>query len=182
MECTPNIILLGFMGSGKTTTGKELAQLLNFRHWDMDLWIEEKNNMPISQIFESMGESYFRGEEIKALEWIRPQKRFVISLGGGAWLNQALRDSFLKIGWCVWLEVSSAQSFKRVESHISKRPLLAKKENLMEIIEQLLIQRTHLYSLAHATINTDQKTPKEVAQEIMGMLLKLKPFDLPNLT
>lgn len=179
MEIAPNIILLGFMGSGKTTTGRELAGILGFDHWDMDVWIEENNNMPVSQIFEIKGEKYFREEEFKALEWIKPKKKFVISLGGGAWLNQTLREAFLKIGWCIWLQVSPSQSFKRVESHLSKRPLLANKENPMEFIEWLLLQRTPIYSLAHAVINTDQKTPKDVALEIREMLFKEKPFDLP---
>ncbi len=182
MKLSPNIILLGFMGSGKTTTGRELAQLIHFHYWDMDHWIEEKNNKSVSEIFETMGERYFRNEELKALDWARLRNYHVLSLGGGAWLNPNMREAFLKLGWCVWLKVSPEQSYKRVESHLFKRPLLAKEENPKEYMRRLLQQREALYALAHESIDTDQKTPKEVAMELLKSFSKVKPFDLPSLS
>jgi shikimate kinase len=181
MTLPPNVILLGFMGAGKSSTGKELSQLLKFKYWDMDQWIEEINKMPVSEIFETMGESYFRLEELKAAAWIKNQIHVVQSLGGGAWLTQRLRDEFLKSGWCVWLKVSPGQCFSRVEKNISKRPLLAKQEQPKEFLTQLLKQREPVYSLAHHSIDTDRKTPKEVALEIHEFILKVKPFDLPQM-
>lgn len=182
MTLPPNVILLGFMGAGKSTTGKELSQLLGFQYWDMDQWIEERNKKSVSDIFETMGEGYFRLEECKAADWVKNQSHLVQSLGGGAWLAQGLRDEFLKSGWCVWLKVSPEQCFKRIEKNISKRPLVAKQEKQIEFLSKLLKQREPVYSLAHESIDTDRKTPKEVASEIYEFILKVKPFDLPQMS
>lgn len=182
MALPPNIILLGFMGSGKSTTGRELSQFAGFQYWDMDQWIEEKNKKSVSEIFETMGESYFRSEELEAMNLIRNQTRYVLSLGGGAWLSQNSREVFIKLGWCVWLKVSPEQSYKRIENHLFKRPLLAKSEKPLDRIIQLLEKRSPAYSLAHFSVDTDNKTPKEVALEIYETLLKVKPFDLSQLS
>jgi len=182
MPQPPNIILLGFMGSGKSTTGRELSQLTGFQYWDMDQWIEEKNGKSVSEIFETFGESYFRSEEQESMEWIKKRTHYVSSLGGGAWLSENLREVLLALGWCVWLKVSPVQCFQRVGENLSKRPLLAKNQNPLNHITQLLEKRSPLYSLAHFSIETDNKTPKEVATEIYETILKVKPFDLPQMS
>ena len=179
MNLPQNIVLLGFMGSGKSTTGKELSVLTGFEHWDMDQWIEDKNEKPVSEIFEKMGEEYFRAEELKALAWIRAQTRYISSLGGGAWLSGDSREILLKLGWCVWLKVSPEQCYKRIGSHLAKRPLLAKSEKPLDLINQLLEKRNPAYSQAHFSIDTDNKTPKDVAMELYKISLEVKPFDLP---
>ncbi len=181
MSLPQNIILLGFMGSGKSTTGRELSQKIGFHYWDMDQWIEENNKKTVSEIFETKGENYFRMEEIKALSWVSDKTHHVMSLGGGAWLSRNLREGFLKLGWCVWLRVSPEQSFSRVENNLIKRPILANSKHPLESITSLLTERNPIYSQAHFKVDTDKKTPKEVATEIYESFLKVKPFDLSQL-
>jgi shikimate kinase len=167
-----NIILLGFMGSGKSSTGRELATILNYEFVDMDQWIEMKNGKSISEIFSTMGEVYFRQEEKGAIEVIKQKRNQVISTGGGVWINDSNRIILLNSGWCVWLKVSAKQALKRVESNLSQRPLLASSRDPFAKIESLLKARNPIYSLSHSTIETDEKTPMEVALEIVELFKK----------
>lgn len=179
MKLPPNIILTGFMGCGKTSTGKELAKVLDFEFCDVDQWIEEKNKKKIPKIFEENGEGYFRQQERHAIRALAAQKNSIIATGGGAWIDQENRERLLQTGWCVWLKVSIESVWQRIGSHISQRPLLAQSPNPLETMAIMLNEREPFYSLAHSRIDTDGKIPKEVALEVVGTIQKEKPFDLP---
>ena len=84
----PNIILCGFMGSGKSSVGKSLAKMFDMRFIDVDEYIESNNKMPISSIFEKFGEKYFREQEKEASEFLGRLENTVISCGGGTVLNE----------------------------------------------------------------------------------------------
>ena len=149
MGLPSNIFLVGFMGSGKTSTGKELSKILNFHFWDMDSWIEEKNGKKIPEIFEKHGESYFRREEEEAIKWFEGKSNYVVSTGGGAWINKDIREHLLRAGWCIWLKVSPEVMWKRVSSHMGNRPLLMKSKKPFLYLKILLKRKdTDLFSRA----------------------------------
>jgi len=178
MTSKPNVILAGFMGAGKTSTGKELAKQLNFDFFDIDHVIEAKNNMSVFEIFRRHGESYFRNEERAEIVNIRSSEKTVISTGGGLWLNPDNRGILLELGWCVWLKVSGEQAWKRIHPHLSQRPLLAQSKDPQGDMAKIIQERNPLYSLCHFSVQTDGKTPKEVAVEILSALKEVRPFDL----
>ena len=176
-----NIILVGFMGAGKTTSGKELAHVLGFQFLDLDQLIEEHCGMKIPDIFEKMGEDHFRKKEIEAVDSLISKKNYVVSTGGGVWSNPENRKKLLNLGLCVWLKVSPEKAFKRIEPYLSHRPLLASSSDPLKTITGFLIERETDYSKAHLTVNTDDKNPKQTALEIVEYLKKDQSFDLRSM-
>jgi shikimate kinase len=174
-----NIILVGFMGSGKTATGKAISNITGFHFWDMDEWIEGKNGIQISALFEEKGEVFFRKQENQAVSWLSRQKDYVASTGGGAWIQEDNRRELLKTGWCVWLKVSPEDVWKRVGVHLKNRPLLFKSKDPKQTIELLLREREPYYALAHSHFDTAGKDPQQVALEIVKALKEDRPFDPP---
>jgi shikimate kinase len=181
MNLAPNIILLGFMGSGKTTTGKELSKLTGFQFVDTDHLIEEKNNKKVARIFAEEGELFFRFQEKEAVKWLETGRNHVVSTGGGIWMDPENRQKLLDAGWCVWLKVTASTVLKRVENNLSQRPLLAHSPDPKRTIEELLTAREPFYSLAHVSFDTDGKNPGEVALEIFHHLKREPPFDLSEM-
>ncbi len=178
MSLPPNVILIGFMGSGKTTTGGELARALGFQFLDTDRIVEKSLGKKVAEIFESSGEDLFREEEKKTLLFLEKKRNHVISTGGGLWMNPGNRRRLAKMGWCVWLKVSPEQSWRRVSKTISRRPLLSQSPDPLETIRKKTIEREPAYSLAHFSVDTDHKRPKEVVREILKGLKEADPFDL----
>jgi shikimate kinase len=174
----PIIILIGFMGSGKTSTGKELAKEINFEFLDTDQWIEEKNKKTIAQMFKDEGEKLFRAEEKEAIRFLGGRSRLVVSTGGGLWVDENNRAQLLSLGWCIWLQVSPEEALKRVKAHPGQRPLLAQSTDPLGDIRRLLEKRTPVYQLAHTVISTDGKDAKRVAGEILDEMKNNSLIDL----
>jgi shikimate kinase len=170
MNFPPNIVLIGFMGAGKSSTGKELAEILKFEFLDIDQWIEEKNKKRIPDIFEENGEAFFRDQEREAVKCVMSKKRAVISAGGGLWLDEKNRSLLKKMGWCVWLKVSPEVAWQRVGAFLDHRPLLSQSKDPLSAIKKILIERDSVYALAHANFDSDGKSPKEVSREILSFL------------
>ena len=116
-----NLILLGMMGAGKSTIGKILAKKLKFRLFDTDKLIEKKNLMTISEIFKKKGEDFFRDQEEKIVMGCLNGKDKIISLGGGAFINQKIRDTVLLSGVSFFLDVDLKTLCLRLEKS-KKRP------------------------------------------------------------
>ena len=158
-----NLVLTGMMGSGKSTIGKSLSDRLNTKFIDIDNIIEKKLSLSISQIFESKGEDFFRDKEreetIKALN----NENIVIALGGGAFMDETIRENIKKSSFSVWLDIDIDEIFKRTKSN-KKRPLLKNisKENL----EKLNEERKKPYLLADCKINCNLKTKNEIVEKI----------------
>jgi shikimate kinase len=181
MSLPPNIILIGFMGAGKTSVGKELAELLGFNFLDTDQLIEDKNGEKITKIFEEKGESFFRAEEKEVLQNLIDKKRFVLSTGGGIWLDKENRERLIELGWCVWLKVSAETAWQRISPNLSQRPLLQRSSDPFQTLSRLLSERKDSYSLTHSSFEADFKNPREIALTILGVLKEEKPFDLSKL-
>jgi len=158
-----NIYLVGFMGSGKSTVGKILAEKLNMNFVDIDKLIEEKEGMKIKDIFEQKGESYFRELERKQIEAIVKQEGLVVSTGGGLGANLDNMNFMKKNGDVVWLDVSLNTVLDRLKND-QDRPLL---KQPTEKIKQLFEERKNVYRLANIRINADKKTPNQIVEEIL---------------
>ena len=151
------------MGSGKSTIGKSLSDRLNTKFIDIDNIIEKKLSLSISQIFESKGEDFFRDKEreetIKALN----NENIVIALGGGAFMDETIRENIKKSSFSVWLDIDIDEIFKRTKSN-KKRPLL--KNISRESLEKLCEERKKTYLLADCKINCNLKTKNEIVEKI----------------
>jgi len=181
LNLPPNLILVGFMGSGKTSTGRVLAARMGFEFIDTDQVLESEAGLTIREIFRVHGEPAFRAMEVGLLERLTARDRQVIATGGGFWMAEAIRTRLLQVGFCVWLRTGEAQTWERVRGDLPSRPLLSRDPDPERKIRELIAARTPAYSQAHASVDTDGKTPEAVAGEI-GILLKERhPFDLPPL-
>ena len=120
-----NVVLLGMMGVGKTTIGKQLSKKLGKNFFDIDQIIEKINNMKINEIFEKKGEKFFRNEEESiSLEYLS-KKNAIISLGGGAFLNEKIRKKVLLENKSFWLTID-VETLKNRLIKNKKRPLINK--------------------------------------------------------
>ncbi len=160
-----NIVLTGFMGTGKTAVGKELARLLDMKLIDVDTEIEDSRDMTISEIFKKFGEPVFREIETDMIKKVSLNKDAVISTGGGAVLRQENMETLRGTGIIVCLMASPETILQRTSS-TSDRPLLHV-ENPLEKIGELLDIRKPYYEKADIVIDTDGKTPLQIAEEIV---------------
>jgi len=165
-----NLVLLGMMGVGKSTTGKIVAKKLGMKFIDTDTNIEEKSSMKISEIFNKKGEKFFRIEEEKEVLESLKEEKSVISLGGGAFINKNIRNAILKNAISVWLDVDLKTLSERTK-HNMKRPLLDKNNNRMKINE-LYYKRKNVYELANYKINCNNLNKKKIAEKIITLYEK----------
>lgn len=166
-----NIVLEGFMGSGKSTVSELLSEKLMLELIDTDEVIEDTEGRTINEIFETEGEASFREMETDLLEAIDSDhwREFVISLGGGMPVKEENRELLRKIGKVVYLRAKPETIFERVKDD-DKRPLL-KTEDPLAKIEELLEKRASFYEdVADMIIDTDGKTPLEITKEIIDKL------------
>ena len=161
-----NIVLVGFMGTGKTTVAQLLAQKTGMPLVDMDSLIEQRAGKPITEIFATEGEAHFRAlEHSLALELAETSGQ-IISTGGGIVLNPKNTEALGKTGLEVCLLARPETILKRLRNDQS-RPLLS--GNKEEQIAQLLQQRAALYEAIPHTLQTDELTPEQIAQQIYAL-------------
>lgn len=161
-----NIILIGFMGAGKTSVGEALARRRGRKLIDTDWLIEEKAGMAISELFEKQGEAAFRQLETEVLmQLISEASGDVISVGGGLPMREENRELLKKLGTVVYLSVTPETVLKRLEGDTT-RPLLAG-EHPERKVRELLDLRTPIYKEAcHFEAAVDGRTVEELADEI----------------
>ncbi len=167
MNSKKNLILLGMMGVGKTKIGKFIAKKLNRKFYDIDNIIEKKNNMKIFDIFKLKGESFFRREEeLVALEYLK-KDNCIISLGGGTFLNEKVRNMILLNSVSFWIVIKN-ETIKNRLKNSKKRPLV----NMHGIdgIDKLINDRKKFYSLANFKINCDMLTLNQISNKIIKLL------------
>ena len=160
-----NVVLTGFMGTGKTSIGKILAKKLNCPVIDLDRQIEEKEKRKINEIFEKDGEAYFRRLEKEAVREAAQNEGVVITTGGGAVLDPENVRALREKGLIVALFAKPETIYKRV-SHSMARPLLNKADKFSEIKKLLEIRRP-FYEKCDLKIETDGHTATEVVDMIL---------------
>lgn len=150
------IFLIGFMGSGKSTLGKNLAEMLNYDFIDSDLWIEKEQGMSIDSIFSSKGEAFFRELELKFIENLNPFNPTIIATGGGLPCFNGNIEKLKEIGMVIYLKVSPEIIVKRIKFD-DKRPLLNKQDDheKIDFIQNKLKERNVFYKKAHFTIDAN---------------------------
>ena len=168
------VVLIGYMGSGKTTVGKLLAKELNFEFVDLDDYIETRLNEKIADLFVTKGELYFRKKESELLnELLNDNRDLVIALGGGTPCYGVNMDTILqKTDLVFYLKLSIASLIERLHKEKDHRPLIAhlKDEDLPEFIGKHIFERGVFYSRAHFTIIGDYKDAEAVKEEIVTLL------------
>ena len=168
---------MGYMGSGKSTIGKELAAILSYNFIDLDDYIVDREKMSISEIFDKKGEIYFRKNEAAYLEEIlEGEDKTVLSLGGGTPcyannLNLILNSIEVK---SFYLKASIPELVKRLKPEKSNRPVinhLKTDEEFFEFFGKHLFERSPFYSKSNVTITTDNKTSNTIVEEIVLNLI-----------
>jgi len=164
-----NIVLIGFMGVGKTTVGQLVASKLYRDFVDVDLELEKKYSMSVSDIFASMGEKKFREmEEEFICDLVTSTRLKVISLGGGAFVNEKIRKTCLESSIVFYLDLSWDSWKKRLHLIMNNRPVLQDKS--LDEIEELFYRRQNYYENNNSKIATDDLNPEEVADYLVSSL------------
>ena len=158
------------MGVGKSTIGKILAKKLSYNFIDVDKIIETREGCSVNLIFKNKGENYFRKIEndITLLELKRDNS--VISLGGGAFLNNTIRRNIKKLSISFWLDVPIDQLVKRLKKS-SQRPLLFKKDTA-ETVKKIYFERKKIYSEADYKVKCDTLKSGEIVSKILDLYEK----------
>ena len=166
-----SLYLVGMMGSGKTSTGRPLAEQLGYGFVDADAVIEQAAGCSIPEIFERDGEAGFRALESQVLNAIGQRHSLVVATGGGV-VTQQENWGLLHSGIVVWLDVVPEQLMQRLRADSTVRPLLQTVDP-DAALNALLNQRRPLYAEADLTVVIDQETPAAVADGILQLLPSL---------
>jgi len=160
-----NLVLLGMMGVGKSTIGRIVAKKLNMEFIDADENIEKKFSMKIVDIFEQKGEKFFRAEEEKEVLKLLKKNNCVIALGGGAFINENIRDCVLKNSVSMWLDIDLKIINERTKWN-EKRPLL-NNENSQKKINELYQARKDIYRRANYKIDCNNLDKDNITKKII---------------
>jgi len=167
-----NIFLIGPMGAGKSTIGRQLAKKLSMEFYDSDQEIEKRSGVDISWIFDIEGEIGFRKREKKIISEIVSKNGVVLSTGGGSILSREIRNKLSSRGIVIYLETSIEQQLIRTKQD-KKRPLLQKIDTspIQVVLESLAISRNPLYqSTADITVQTHNKSVQATVFYIINLL------------
>lgn len=166
MKLNKNLVLVGMMGSGKSSIGKILSKKLEFEFIDTDNKIEEIEKKTISEIFKKNGEKYFRNiEEVISLKSLQLNNK-VIALGGGGYINPIIRKYTLEKCISVWLDWKNETLINRIRNS-QKRPVAMKLDNLE--LQKLIIERSTMYNLSDYKINCDKLDKKQIVEKIIKL-------------
>tara|TARA_B100001996_G_scaffold268443_1_gene209833 strand:- start:547 stop:1059 length:513 start_codon:yes stop_codon:yes gene_type:complete len=166
MKLNKNLVLIGMMGSGKSSIGKILSRKLEFEFIDTDIKIEKIEKKTISEIFKINGEKYFRSiEEVISLKYLKLSNK-VIALGGGGYINPIIRKYALKKCISIWLNWKNETLINRIKNS-KKRPLAMKLNN--QELEKLITKRSIMYNLSNYKVNCDKLDKKQIVEKIINL-------------
>ncbi|NTS78685.1 shikimate kinase AroK [Catenovulum sp. SM1970] len=164
-----NIFLVGPMGAGKSTIGRQLASELHLEFYDSDAEIERRTGADIAWVFDVEGEAGFRVREEKAIFDLTEQQGIVLATGGGSILSKEVRNRLSARGFVVYLETTIDKQVARTQKD-KKRPLL-QTDDPRQVLEDLAKARNPLYEeVADLVVKTDEQSAKIVAKEIIDRL------------
>jgi shikimate kinase len=155
------VVLVGFMGSGKSTVGPLLAESLGWGFLDMDQAIERRAGRPVPALFAEKGEEAFRQLELQVAEEACGLDRHVVAAGGGAFVQPATRTALQKEALVVWLKVDLDTATRRIPAD-GRRPLAGNRD----IMQELLALREPAYALADLTVDASDGAPATVARRV----------------
>ena len=168
-----NIVLIGFMGVGKSTVSEYLGKRYSMKTVEMDQIIEEREKMSIPDIFKTYGEEYFRDLETELLKELQSEHNVVISCGGGTALRECNVAEMKKNGRVVLLTASPKLIYSRVKD-IDDRPVLYGRKTV-EGISELMEERSKKYeAAADIVIQTDNKSVSTICKELMHSLTEME--------
>ena len=162
------IVLIGFMGCGKSLTSYKLAEILDRRVISTDKLVEKKEGQSIAEIFERSGEGYFRRVEKEIIKEISDQSGMIIDCGGGAVMDDENMANLKKNGRVIYLSASPESIYNNIK-HRSHRPLMNVADPQLKITE-LLEERKSYYEKADVTINADHRTINQIAEDVLKVL------------
>lgn len=168
-----NIFLIGPMGAGKSTIGRQLAQMLNMDFLDSDSVIEERAGADIDWIFDIEGEAGFRKREERVLNELTQAQGLVLSTGGGSIISKDNRNVLSARGIVVYLETTVDKQFERTQRD-KKRPLLQTEDPYQTLVELAKVRNPMYEEIADITIKTDEQSAKVVANQIIDMMDNLQ--------
>ncbi len=167
-----NIFLVGPMGAGKSTIGRQLAQQLSMEFYDSDQEIERRTGADVGWVFDVEGEEGFRQREEKIINELTEKQGIVLATGGGSVKSRETRNRLSARGVVVYLETNIEKQLARTQRD-KKRPLLQCVEPVRDVLETLAEERNPLYEeIADITIHTDDQSAKIVANQIIELLEK----------
>ena len=169
MILNKNIVLVGMMGSGKSAIGYLLSKSTNLKHVDIDKLIEKETGIKIYDIFEKKGEEYFRNLEEKITLKLLKNKKNIISLGGGGFINKNIRKEVLNNNISFWLNWRSSTIIKRILKS-KKRPLT--KNATENDLKKLINDRLKIYSEANFKINCENLKKSMITKQIIEIYEK----------
>ncbi|SNC58385.1 shikimate kinase AroK [Sodalis endosymbiont of Henestaris halophilus] len=165
-----NIFLVGPMGAGKSTIGRQLAQQLNMDFFDSDQEIEKRTGADISWVFDVEGEDRFRDREEKVINELTEKQGIVLATGGGSVKSYETRNRLSARGVVVYLETTIEKQLFRTQRD-KKRPLLQVDAHPEDVLQALARERNPLYEeIADVTVCTDEQSAKVVANKIISLL------------
>ena len=166
MKSKKNLVLIGMMGCGKSTLGSTISKKLNVKFIDIDEAIEKETNMKIAEIFEKKGENFFRDLEEKITIKSLNSYNNVISLGGGGFLNQKIREEVITNNFSFWLNVDTPTLLNRIKK--SKKRPIAFNSNDNELVE-LITKRAKIYSKAQFIVDCHKLSKTEIVKKILEL-------------
>ncbi|AAM68063.1 shikimate kinase AroK [Buchnera aphidicola] len=168
-----NIFLIGPMGAGKSTIGRQLSQQLNMEFFDSDQEIEKRTGANISWVFDVEGEHGFRQREVKVIDELTKKQGIVLATGGGSVKFKENRNILSARGIVIYLETTIEKQLSRTKRD-KKRPLLQSNISNRTVLENLAYERNPLYEeIADFKIQTDNQSAKSVAYSIIHLLEKM---------
>ena len=176
MKIKKKIVLIGMMGSGKSTIGALLSKKMNMKFIDIDSKIETIEKQTISQIFKLKGEKYFRAIEVETILSVLnlKEKELVLSLGGGSFLDEKVRKNVKNTSLSIWLNWKPSTTIKRIRKS-SKRPLIQGLND--EEIEKMILDRNKYYAKSNFKIDCDNHKKNEIVDKIVSVL---KKYEIKN--
>jgi shikimate kinase len=167
-----NIVLIGFMGTGKSVVGRRLAADLGWPFYDTDLLVESRAGMRVQEIFQKHGEAVFRKLEREAVRQVSKEEGCVISTGGGVVTDEENIRDLTEKGELICLTASAETLLKRIERRPNARPLLAG-GNSLERVKALLEERRQFYAQASFTLDTTYLSVEKIVEAILRRMKSL---------